>query len=552
MCDAFVYPQPKLKPFLITPPSSPPAAPLPTETQPSRNSPSPVKKDTLLSRLPSISSAHRNKRRPSLPAAFVTSDESSDIRVLREGDEREQEKVQWAAAARKGSISRAASTLGGGKGRNRSDSGSSRGELGASTGTTSTRGVKMSFDFLSKPPSDERNGRSSAPLEAHEHSARPRKASSQGDLRAVEPSSRGRDSGGGGGLDPRISAEHQHEQPYASTTHHHPFLGRPLPPSTSVVDIGPDGIWNELDKPSSSLGHGSSEPTRFVIGQALSPETAPDSSASSSNDSHDPRTHRRYPSQASRSISSLDAFHARFPPSPAHAGSFKKSHGRANTLSTSPRLILPSSQDHSIAAPLTSAPPFLENRSWIRESQDAPIDLPGDSSRRGTSQEQEYLRKVASASSMRAHPSTSGKTIAENWSFPPSPANTGSIESSPDFAQPRGSTSSQHGGAPSSVGSRYSAQAPIFSYDNYEVSRHLFEEDSFIFPSLTRARFAFRIRLSSTSLQPRPFESTLLLLPPTARERPGPKPGSVKRSSTQEVRSLFPSSFLSGRVEARN
>ncbi|KAL7412647.1 hypothetical protein BDY24DRAFT_86825 [Mrakia frigida] len=468
-CDTWVYPQPKLKPFLITPPSSPPAVPLPNEKS-ARNSPSPVKKD-LLSRFPSIgrsiSSAH-NKRRPSLPE-FVTPDESSDIRVLREGDQREQEKILWAAAARKGSVSR--------KGRNRSGSGASRGELGASTGTTSTRGVKLSFDFLSKPPSDERDGRSSAPLEAHEKSTRPRKASSQGDLRAIQASSRGRDSGGdrGGGLDPRISAEREHEQPYVSTKHHHPFLGRPLPPSSSVVDIGPDGIWNELPQPSSSQGPEDAGPTRFVIGQALSPDSAPDSSASSSNGSHDPRTHRRYASQASRSISSLDAFHARFPPSPGHAGTFKKSHGRASTISSSSRLLVPSSQDQSIAAPLTSAPPFLENRSWIRESQDALLNVSNDSSRRG-SHEHDSVRKVASSSSMRVHPSTSGKVIADNWTFPPSPANTASNGSSPEFAQHqpyRGSSSSQHptiAAHASSVGSHYSLQAaPLFSYDNYET-----------------------------------------------------------------------------------
>jgi hypothetical protein len=497
MCDTFVYPQPKLRPFLITPPTSPPIAQLGRDTSPEPPGASSMRE--LLNRFPSSRrsqsySAMRpiNNRRPSLPAEFVTSDESSDIRVLREGDQREQEKIAWAKATQKGSLSRAASQLSV-KGRKRSGS-TGRGELGTSMGSQGrSSGNKLSFDFLAKPPVDERTGeeRASAPPEGKRKSSAPRKSSSQGDLRAQQSSLRGH-----GGQESRVPTHHAPQPSYGSSNHH-PFLGRPLPNSSSVIDIGPDGIWNELDREASASGgvggadeEGEVALSRFVVGEAISSETA-DSSASSSRGSYE-RTHRRYASQASRSISSLEAFHARFPPSPRATGSFQKSHGRANTISSSSARLLAvdtqsSQENRSVSPSLGSAPLYLEqhNRSWVREAQDSTLlSISNDPSRRGSASD---VRKVASASSLRVHPSTSGKVVGDDWTFPPpSPDATASAGSLPDIPQQASSSrqrsfilrkpvasSSNGAGVHSSIGSAYStttARAPLFSYDNYEVS----------------------------------------------------------------------------------
>ena len=536
MCDTFVYPQPKLKPFLITPPSSPSTGPPTPDRRPSGTAgdPPPVsappKKD-FLSRFPSARRSTAD-RRPSLPnIAASTPDEASDLRLLREGHEREQEKIAWAAAARKGSVSRSGSTLG----RKRSGSAAAQnrgGEsaLGMSTGSTSTtRGPKRSFDFLSKPPPGDkdkgRSGRSSAPLEelekAHVHGGGgPRKISSQGDLRAAaeaaSPSSRQDRLGAGEGGGPTsvrkpppgASASLAHI--FIPTENPHPFLGRPLPSSTShssVVDIRPDGLWDALspaDAPPLPSGSSSSssnqsqprtaqlylpeqEPFRYEIGQAISPDPPPGSSSASSSNSTQ-RTHRRYASQASRSISSLDAFHARFPPSPTTgqaggpalgADGARRTHGRASTVSPATmRAALPG---------LASAPPLEPNRSWGLEAQEAGAGP----------------RKVASSSSMRVHPSTSGNVLAPSpaitaggekvsasagrggWTFPPSPAASPnpmqqqhSRGGSGSFSRPLVQQQQQEGSPISQYAPTRRSGAeeggPLFHYEDYEVSPRSF------------------------------------------------------------------------------
>jgi hypothetical protein len=366
-CEMFGLPQPKLKPFLITPPASPPRAERSyAHRSPSLDNPSRPYQATASSNFPSTS-------RPKQPhVAFP--DEASDVRVKREGNEREEERARWAAAARKGGIlSKSLSSLhppatfggeGGGpslaqrrrragslsksigeesdeKGQAKRDPGRVAGADGTGTGraSSSSIGVQRSFGFLC--PSLARNLSSSDSLRRLGRKEETKDREELDEKSAVVGKS------GGGGLRKTTSewglrgktgravssATSSQYDPFARTLHPHQ-LAPPANANGSREELSSstrNSTTAHLNLHAQLLASSPSSPSLLTddqiglaispaspqIGLAISPSSPAYARRSDELRSSTSSSIHRYPTAVSNSgsLSSLQAYHRRFPSS---------------------------------------------------------------------------------------------------------------------------------------------------------------------------------------------------------------------------------------------
>lgn len=323
-CDTFVYPQPKLKPFVISPPQTPrsdssstfSAGPNPDAAH-AGDSPVLETAGTLAS-----SGVARAADRQSVGAA-AGSRLTFEERVRREGETREHERATWARAAHQASLSKSFDVK---RQRRRSKSLTYLQGRPVLDDPPSPE-VPSSFDFLRHDPTtptkkkaaeaaSHRPAESRSPLRSAMKAIR--RSTSLGQL--PQPSDHGRSQPAP--QLPRVQIFDALQMPHQLAA-----AGRSLRTSSpapseanSVVDIGFDeaeaNVWKAPARPViavEDVGAAGDDGVRDEVGLALSPVTDDrDSRPPSSRDRH------RQPSRAG-SVSSIQAFHRRFP-STASAG----------------------------------------------------------------------------------------------------------------------------------------------------------------------------------------------------------------------------------------
>lgn len=499
-CDSFVYPQPRLKPFLITPPASPQLSrPMNFQVLRTVLDDCPVKQTSLTNDRMRWSSVLEKRRKSATP------DQVSSTQVLREYQEREEERVRWADLARKRSIAtRSSGKSGHSRARSGTSSFSRSGRTVDGEDTTSNKGggFKTSLDQLFRP---------SPCLSVDTHFSDilrvTRKATSYGDLR-----------GNAAGLSkPRhvriADAPKQIPRQQDLENGHGPHF-KSLSTHMDVVDISE---WREPLYSSQSASPRSSSSsdggqivdlsvapsplTRYQIGEAVS---SAGSVALPSSDGAFHGRHLSHSGASSGSTSSLKVYHQRFPPSP-HAsistdfGSFEwhQTHNVARSESSIHFGPMASyaQGSRSRLSPLYT-PPALDQSGWFASRSSSQVSTASGSNRRPASENK---------------PRGAEMDTRVGWTFPPSPAPMSSDRSTPI---PPGETLIE---SPTSAlagiqrledGERNQRASqtsptvgvPLFSYDNYQVHEVCYMISLCLYQLIPSPLSSLYCRICSTTL----------------------------------------------------